>query len=692
MAHPFLIEIGTEELPASFVERAVTAIPDIARELFSAARLAHGDLEALGSPRRLALYVDELALHQPDVEELVMGPPKSIALDANGKPTGAALGFAKKNGVGPEGLRVETTPKGEYIAVLRQEKGRPAREVLPELLATLTSKIPFQKSMRWGEGKHSFGRPIHWIVALHGSDVVPMRYADVASGRTTRGHRFLAPEQFELASASVYEEKLREAHVLVSIEARRSAMNGALSKCAASLGGELVPDDMLVHECTSLVEEPFVVPGRFDEEFLDLPEGVIVAVMRGHQRYFAVRDAKTGALMPRYLNVVNTALDTETISRGNDRVLRARLKDARFFVGEDRKTLLAERTAKLDGIVFQQKLGTVGAKVKRVSRLAESVGMRAGLPPKELEAIREAAALAKNDLVTLIVGEFPELQGEMGRFYALEQGVAAKVADAIRDHYAPRGASDKVPTSPIAACLAVADRLDTLVGCFGIGLVPSGSADPFALRRAALGVVRIALEGPIDVRLKTETWQAIAGYESVKLKSRDEIAAALFEFFRARLKAIFGDRTSGDVIDACLAAWDGESIRDFEARLGALEELRKLPEYESLAVAFKRAYNIAKDAKPGDVDATLLEAGPETALAERFRGLAPQIEAHEREGRYRDALLLVARELRTPIDTYFEKVFVMVDDEKVRENRLRLLASIARTMTRIAHFHLLTTR
>lgn len=689
MARTLLLEIGTEELPASFVTRALEAMPGIARELLGQARLSHDAMQSLGTPRRLALVVTAVADRQEDLSEEVVGPPASVAFDAEGKPTKAGEGFARKQGVDPSALRRVTTDKGEYVAVSKQETGRAAVEVLPEVLSALCARIPFQKSMRWGEGEIAFGRPVHWLVALHGEEEVPFDFAGIRAGRESRGHRFLAPETFQLTDADAYVPRLREAHVLVDPDERRRVMEVALARAAQALSGELVPDPFLVGECASLVEEPHVVPGRFDESFLDLPEGVVVSVMRDHQRYFAVRKPGGGGLLPRYLNVVNTAEDPATIARGNDRVLRARLADARFFVDEDRKITLAARVPKLDAVVFQAKLGSIGDKVRRLRTLAPTLLKDTGAAAD----VDRAAELCKTDLVTLIVGEFPELQGEMGRFYALEQGEPPRAADAIRDHYLPKGAGDEVATDSVGAALGVADRADTLVGCFGIGLVPTGSADPFALRRASLGIVRTALDGPMDVSLRELLARAHAALteQGVKLKPADAVLGQLDEFFRARLRAFYGDRFPGDLIEACLGAWDGSSIRDLDARIRAVGRFRELPEYASLAVAFKRAFNIAKDAPEGEASPSLLADEAEKTLAETFGALRPTVEAAVERGAYEEALTAIARDLRQPIDRFFEEVFVMVEDEELRNNRLRLLGSIARTLTGIAHFHQLST-
>ncbi len=692
MSAEFLLEIGTEELPSSFVTHGLRSMEQAGNDLIRQARLGSSSLDVttMGTPRRLALRVRGLSATQPDRQETVVGPPWNAAFDQDGTPRKAAVGFAKKHGVEVDALRKRTTEKGDYVSVEIHEPGRPTDEVLREILPRLCAQITFPKTMRWGSGDIAFGRPIHWIVSLLGSAVVDFEYAGVRSGRTTRGHRFLAPQTFELRDATSYVDALAAAHVVVELDVRRQHMLDALVRSAKSLGGILEPDAFLADECVSLVEEPFVVPGSYDDAFLALPDQVVIAVMRDHQRYFAVRASEGGELMAAYLNVVNTAEDPQTITTGNDRVLRARLADARFFVEEDQKAPLLDRLRKLESVVFQSKLGTMGAKVRRIEGNARALADRVGA---DANAAGEAARLCKADLETLIVYEFPELQGEMGRWYALREGIDPAVADAIRDHYRPQGADDVVPDQLIGAIVAVADRIDTLVGCFGIGLVPSGSADPFALRRAALGIVRIALEGPIDVDLRVIIDQAHAQYAGdADLARADQTRTTLDEFFRGRIRVLARDHYEGDVVDACIGAWQGGSMRDLRTRMDAVAEVRAAPEFEALAIAFKRAFNITKESARGVVDPSLLEPGPESELANRFTTVRDQIREATTKRHYAEALKLVAKELGAPIDRFFDEVFVMVDDAEVRENRLRLLGEIADTVNGIAHFHQLATK
>jgi len=683
-----LIEIGVEELPASFVHSGLESLEAAARTQLAHARLAPENLRALGTPRRLALRATVPA-EQPDREETVTGPPWGVAFK-DGEPSKAALGFAKKNGVDASDLQKVTTDKGDYVAAKVHEAGRPSLEILAELLPEICGKAHFRKSMRWGEGDFAYGRPIHWLVALLDGEVIPFSFGGVATGRESRGHRFLAPETFALEAADAYEERLARAHVVVDVEKRTQAMHAALDAAATKLGGVVVPDAHLSLECASMVEEPFVVPGSFDDAFLELPEEVVVSVMRDHQFYFAVR-TEDGALMPRYLNVVNTAEAPDVIAKGNDRVLRARLADARFFVEEDRKKKLEERLPKLDTVTFQKKLGTLGDKRRRIEGLATELATTKPIA-LDVEDARAVARLCKADLESLIVFEFPELQGRMGRYYAKLEGVSDAVADAIAEHYQPAGADDEVAASKLGALVAVADRMDTLAGCFAIGQKPSSSADPFGLRRAALGVIRTALEGPIDVVLWH--WTLPASLPFAHHLVPDENLPNLREFFEARLRAYYKASYGGDVVDGTLAAWDFGSIRDLDARMKAVAGFRDHEAFEDLAVAFKRAYNITRDNPPGegDIDEALLEDGSERDLYDAYQKAEAAIAEHVEAKRYGEALALVGN-LRDPIHRYFDidtGVYVMVDDDTLRTNRLRLLKRISDRVTAIVHFHRLS--
>jgi len=687
-ASDLLLEIGVEELPASFVDAALRALPELTSKRLSDLRLGHGVIRALGTPRRLTLVVTGLAARQPDLEEEVTGPPVKAAFK-DGAPTKAAEAFAQKLGCAVADLRRVEGPKGEYLAGTRRESGKATRDLLPEVLSGLLTAIPFRKSMRWGSGDLAFGRPIQWLVALFGEEVVPLEIAGIRSGRASRGHRFLAPGEVSVPSAAAYVSALRAAHVIVDPEERAAMMRERLEAATREAGGVLIEDEFLVGENLSLVEEPHVVVGSFSEEFLELPERVILEVARGHQRYFGARDPKSGKLLPRYLTVVNTAEAPENIRRGNDRVMRARLADASFFYREDVRVPLADRREKLAGIVFQKRLGTMLAKAERVERLARELGLLLMLPEQVLVTAASGAHVAKCDLVSLMVGEFPELQGEMGRAYALAQGVTPEVADVIRDHYQPRGAADATASSPAAALVAIADRLDTLVGCFAIGLTPTGAADPYGLRRACLGVLRTLLDRDLDLRLGQAFLAAYDGYEGVKLDlGREELAQRLVDFFIERLRGLLSDRLPADAVAASLAV-AGSRPLDVRARAAAIAGLDAATRAR-VGEVFKRATNIADKAPSGDPARPSGEGihATEVALYEGYVALRERLERGAKAGAYAEGFGAVA-ELTPLLSQFFLDVFVMTEDLALRENRLRMMRAISESCSSLARLDLL---
>jgi glycyl-tRNA synthetase beta chain len=693
MPHDLLFEIGAEELPSSFVAGALAALPGLATKRLKELRLAHGAVRVYGTPRRLTLSIEALADRQPDVSEELTGPPASAAFDKEGKPTKAAEAFAKKLGIAVDALKQVETPKGKYLVGIRQLIGEPTAALLGPALSQLVTEIPFRKSMRWGDGEATFGRPIHWLLALYGGEVVRVSFAGIASGRTTRGHRFLAPGTIEIgqASAPAYVKRLKEVHVFADPEERAKIMKERLLAAARDAGGELVEDEFLIGENLGLVEEPQVIVGSFDPSYLTLPETVILEVMRGHQRYFGVR-GKDGKLQARYLAVVNTAENVDNVRRGNDRVLRARLADGRFFYDEDVKIPLAQRREKLAGIVFQNRLGHMLAKSERIEALTERLGAMLKLPPDTAEAAKRGAHLAKCDLVSLMVGEFPDLQGVMGREYAIAQGVPPLVAEVIRDHYAPRGAKDAPANAPTAALVGLADRLDTLVGCFAVGLAPTGAADPFALRRAALGILRTVIAHGFDASTAQIIEQAYAGFSGVKLDlALADLTPKLTDFVRERLRGLLIGDLPADVVDACLAA-ESDKPNDVLARATALNGLASDVRARAGEV-FKRATNIAKEAPSGAPlpprEIAADAPASEIALFQAFVDLGKALDLARAGKDWGQAFAAIAA-FAPVLHKFFEEVFVMVDDEKVRGNRLRLMRAISERCSGVAHFQLLT--
>jgi glycyl-tRNA synthetase beta chain len=701
-----LLEIGVEELPASFVDAALAALPDLARARLAEARLSHGAVRALGTPRRLALLVADVATRQADVDEAVVGPPETAAYK-DGQPTKAAEAFANKLGVTVASLSVVDKAAegrlkaGRYVVGRRVEKGVPATEVLGKLLADTCAAIPFKKSMRWGSGTVAFGRPVQWLVALLGHDPIDMSFAGIRSGRTSRGHRFLAPAPFDIAEAAEYVEALRGRHVIVDRAEREATMMAKVEAAAKAVGGVHDKAAILVEENTSLVEDPYVVTGSFDRAFLVLPASVIRAVARGHQRYFCVGEtAHEDRLLPHYITVVNTALDVATIARGNDSVMRARLSDAIFFFEEDKKAKLDARVDKLQGIVFHNKLGTVREKVTRIERLAKTIATELGASEDVLAQVARAAHLCKFDLVSLMVGEFPELQGEMGRAYALAAGEPPAVADAIRDHYRPAFATDAVAPSDVSAAVALADRLDTLAGCFGIGLEPSGAADPYALRRACIAALRTLLDkGAADPRyakldLLELLDEARDGYTLHLEKDAHTALSALAAFATERLRGILANATSNAVADAIV---DPTQVNSPDALVRhpvyALARARALhavvteaqPWLGQAKTVAKRLSGISKQSSPVLHPATHFDKPDDAAIVKVVEDVDWMTRELHDEDAFRKALA-AAGELAQRVDAIFVSTLVNDPADAKTPARLELLSYGAQCMLRLADF------
>jgi glycyl-tRNA synthetase beta chain len=699
-ALPLLLEIGTEELPSSFVDAALAALPAIVADELANARLSHGAVKALGTPRRLAVLVHDVAARQLDLDEEVIGPPETAAF-REGRPTRAAEAFAGKLGLSVDALLIVDKPAGakqkpgRYVVGRRVERGRPASELLGAVLARICAAIPFRKSMRWGDLDATFGRPVQWMVALLGDAIVPVAFAGVHSGRESRGHRFLAPATFAVTSPDGYVEQLRERHVLVDRDERVRVMLERVDAAARAAGGTYDPEPMLVGENASLVEEPYVVTGSFDRAFLALPAAVIRAVARGHQKYFCIqRGPGEDELLPSYLAVVNTANRPDIIAKGTDRVMRARLSDARFFWQEDQKTPLESRYDKLAGIVFHNRLGTVREKVDRVVRLADRIA-EAVVAPDRRAAVSRAARLSKCDLVTLMVGEFPELQGYMGRAYALAQGEPPAVADAIRDHYRPLGAQDDVAPDDVSAAVALADRLDTLAGCFAVGLAPTGAADPFALRRACIGALRTLLDRDYGALSFAElVGAAYDGLSGVKLDLERSVAVAKIEEFAVeRLRGLVASATTTAVADAVLAADGPGALRNVVATMARARALKAVvdarePWLDKARIVAKRLAGISREATPKLHAAAAFQGSAkndDVAIEGLVRELNSATENLGTEKGVRAALMSMER-VALELDRIFIETLVNDPADAFTAVRLETLAHGARSMLRIADF------
>lgn len=676
------LEIGCEEIPAGFIPRATAEMEAFITKELAIARLGFSEIKTLATPRRLALVVKGIPSMQPDAEITATGPSLKAAYDANGKPTKAAEGFARGQGVDVSALQTITTDKGDYLFVSKQVTGRPTYELLTEILPALIANIPFKKSMRWGDQDVRFARPIHWIVALFDGTIVPFSFGTITSGKISRGHRFMANTTFPVTGYENYLQECERHFVIPDPEKRKEIIRRETHRVAVAAGGHLLPDEDLLEQVSYLVEYPSAVHGTFPPEFLKVPKEVLITSMRSHQRYFSIVDA-SGSLLPGFITINNTLTeDPSVVVKGNERVLRARLSDARFFFEEDQKVRLDDRVEALKKVVYQQKLGTSFEKMERFRSLAEELA--AQLNPAVKTQTSRAASLCKADLVSGMVGEFPEVQGIMGREYALLEGESTEVANAIAEHYLPTQAGGELPGSDIGAFVSIADKMDTICGCFGVGLIPTGAADPYALRRATIGIIAIILDKGYRLSLPGLIKQALTLLSAKLNRPQEQVASDVLDFFRARFINLLGNSFANDAVDAAIAA-GFDDIVDVKARIAALTEFKSHPDFEPLTVAFKRVGNIIKDGVDAPIDPSLFQDNAENMLYETVQAVKISADDRIAAGAWLDALTEIAS-LRSAIDRFFDKVMVMADDQKVRTNRLALLTVIARLFGKIADF------
>ncbi|MGI6036689.1 MAG: glycine--tRNA ligase subunit beta [Limnochordia bacterium] len=684
MKQDLLFEIGLEELPARMVDSGMANLKAKGEELLAEYRLDHGEIMVWGTPRRLTLYVRDVACRQADLVEEAKGPAKKIAFDEEGRPTKAAIGFAKGHGIPLEDLEVRSLPQGEYVFAQIKKAGLPAIDVLPQFCTRLIDSLSFPKNMRWGSYDYRFARPIRWLVGLFGDQLIPFSVAGVDSGRTTRGHRFIHPQPVELTRPDEYLEVLERAGVLVDPQLRRERIKQQIEEAAQEAGGQVLLDEDLLAEVTNLVEYPRAIWGEFDASYLSLPREVLITPMREHQRYFPVLDGQ-GRLLNRFITVANGQGDRQKVRQGNEKVLAARLADAQFFWETDQRLPLADYVERLDQIVFQEELGTVYDKVQRVQSLVDKLAaeLKVGQETKGI-AIR-GAYLAKADLVTNMVGEFPELQGVMGREYALRSGESPEVAQVVYEHYLPRWSGDRLPESTPGAIVSIADKLDTIVGCFAIGLLPTGSQDPYALRRQALGIINIMLEQSLDVSLPSLIKLAAAGYDrTIEASSVEEV----HRFFMGRLRGILSERgVRYDVIDSVIAV-EQEHLPQIIARTEAIQQVLSAPEFEVLLTACQRVGNLASKAEDEQLDPQLFQEPEEVTLYESYLDIRSKVEKAVSGQDYRGALQVLAQ-LKEPINAFFDAVLVMSDDPAIRKNRLALLKALTNLFQRICDFSLI---
>jgi glycyl-tRNA synthetase beta chain len=667
-----LIELGTEELPPKALKKLIQAFEAGIKQGLDKAELSFDAIRSYAAPRRMAVVVDGLAIRQQDRVVERRGPAIAAAFDDEGNPTKALQGFARSCGATVDDLEKLETDKGTWLAFKQEQKGAETASLLVDILQQSLNDLPIPKRMRWGTLPGEFVRPVHWLVLLFGDDVIPAELLGVSSGRESRGHRFHHPAKIRIDSAQSYVPQLQtEGHVVVDMAARRAAIHGQVLELATQLGGQAVLNEELLDEVTGLVEWPVALSGSFDKRFLELPAEALISSMEEHQKYFAVRD-QAGELLPYFITICNIeSRDPAQVIAGNERVILPRLSDAAFFWATDRKRPLADRQAQLKTIVFQNKLGTVFDKSARVAKLAAVIASEIG---GDAALAERAALLAKCDLVTEMVGEFPDLQGIMGRYYARLDGEHNEVAEALDEQYLPRFSGDKLPQTKTGQAVSLAEKLDTLVGLFGIGQPPTGVKDPFALRRAALGALRVVIENKLDVDLVSLLEQAQQGFDGTL--TEQDVTSQVMRYLFERLRGYASDQGfKTDVFESVLAVQPSRPL-DFMARLYAVAEFRQLEQAEALAAGNKRISNILrKNDAEGDVatiDATLLVEPAEQALAEKLDTVSSAIAPLLIQADYAGVLNILA-EMRDTVDGFFEQVMVMADDLAVRNNRLALL-------------------
>ena len=683
MTGELLLEIGTEEIPAGFLSPALEGMKNLLQTELENQRIHCEKIITLGTPRRLVLCAQGMAEKQTDTVVETVGPPAKVAFDAKGNPTKAAESFALRQGVALSDLGVVDTPKGKYIQVTKKIIGKETVSLLPEFLEKIIFAIPFPKSMRWANSDVRFVRPIKWILALFNNTIIPLSIDTVKSSNQSWGHRFMSNKPFTVLDVASYLQQTEENFVMPEIEKRKARIQKDARQLAEEVGGKVLEDEDLMDEVANLIEYPVTLRGSFAPAFLELPRDVLISSMREHQKYFALIDAH-GALLPYFIVVSNNqARDPQVVIKGNERVLSARLTDAQFFFREDRKKTLVDRVDALKHVVYQVKLGSMYDKVVRLTEITSYLVQ--AVNPALAQKTQRAALLCKTDLLTAMVGEFPSLQGTMGREYALLEGEDPDVAQALYEHYLPTTRKGILPASVIGSLLSIAEKMDNIVGCFSIGLIPTGTADPYALRRQALGIINIILEKSFHLHLPNLLSQGIALFAAKANRSLDAIRDEVLEFIRVRyLNQLTAQGFDHDVVEAASSAGFVDMVEVFE-RITALQELKKQPDFQPLAITFKRIANIIASHAYEEVNPSLLAEEAEKNLYDAYQKGAIKINHLIETRDYPAALNHLAR-LKPTVDNFFDGVMVMCDDQAVKANRLALLGKVAALFRGMADF------
>jgi glycyl-tRNA synthetase beta chain len=682
LSKEFLLEIGTEEIPSRFINPALEKMKELFSQLLASGRVgSSGEIKTYGTPRRLVLHVPELEEQQADMSKEVLGPPKKIAFDGDGKPMKAALVFAEKNNVTVDALGIKATDKGEYVVARIDEKGGDTAAWLGQVLPGFILSIPFPKSMRWMDKDIRFARPIHWVLAIYGGATVGFEMNGIKSANVSRGHRFMSPGAFLVKDFKSYQLQAEPNFVVIDPEVRKARIVKQVEELAKTKKGMVLEDSGLVDEVTNLVEYPVAVMGSFSKDFLRVPKEVLITAMREHQRYFSVVNDQ-GNLLPYFITISNTrAEDMAVVQAGNERVLTARMSDAAYFFDHDLKVPLAARVEGLKKVTYQEKLGSVYDKTERVKKLT---GHLAAIVQADARTAERAAYLAKTDLLSGVVGEFPKLQGVMGSKYAVLSGEDPRVAAAIAEHYLPRFAGDALPGSLEGMCVGISDRIDTITGCFAVGLIPSGSEDPYGLRRQSVAILAMLFDRGMHLSLAALVAEACKGH-GLKKADQAKVVSEVLDFLRQRLAGLLTtEGLRSDVVDAALAGtFDDPLIAKEKVR--ALDAWRTSDDYRPLVTALKRAGNIVPRDFAGVVKKGLLKEEAEKDLFTAYTDIKDRVKEKTAKLDFRGALADIAS-LRNPVDAFFDKVMVMDKDAEVKQNRLALLAGITGLFSMIADF------
>ncbi len=669
-----LIEIGSEELPARFVTGGISLLKDALTKLLNESSIEYGEIAEYATPRRLTLLIDNVAEQQEDRTIESLGPPKKAAYDSDGKPTRAATGFAKSLNIEVEDLVIKSTERGEYVSATVEKKGRSTISVLSEALPVLITSLQLPKSMRWGSSPLKYFRPIQWILAILGKDIIPFELGSIKSSNITYGHRFLSPVFIKINEPSSYLPSLKQNHVIADSSERKSIITEGIKKLELSARCKIHEDEDLLNHVTNLVEHPTAVLGNFEDKYLDLPKELLIIVMKNHQKYFSMEDDE-GRMKSTFVVVSNMNQDVnDTVKIGAERVLRARLEDARFYFIEDQKQPLQNYVDELKTVTFQEKLGSVHDKVLRISSVCSFLADELNLPLKE--KLTRASMLCKADLVTGVVGEFPELQGYMGMTYALNSDEDKDIASAIHEHYLPKFSGDSLPSGQIGTLVSIADKIDNIASFFHLGMIPSGSEDPFALRRQAAGIINILQDGDYPFTLNKLISKALKQLDHSEEK-RTALTKDIVQFFSQRLEGIFqAQGYSHDLIKAVLST-ETITLNDVKHRINVLSEFKKSPEFPALLAAAKRVSNILAKEQPGQLNEALLKESAELDLCKTTNEVASNLVSSNYKSLFN---------LEKPVNQFFETILVMDKDPQVKDNRLALLANVRAAFNSLADF------